>query len=253
MALAGQYKVASNAAVVAHAGKADEMIIRGLQSISLPIGFVMSTVEVSAMGERINQILPTGGTYEEISVDYNFVIGDPSQVYLAQASLNNTAIQDMRFMVDYNMLCGDFVTVDLVSDSGASYRVGTFSSPSGSKNDLFSGTVSFLPAGASTLFIAHASGTDLDFATGTGATITTTGLDFVDLGFEAGMTIILDHVDGLDPLHCKIDTVTTTVITLVDGEGDEASVPAFTGIATTAIHAGTPMVVSGQDALSCNQ
>lgn len=252
MALSGSYKVASNAAVVAHAGKSTEMVIRGLQSISLPIGFTMSTVEVSSMGERINQILPTGGTYEEISVDYNFVIGDPSQVYLEQAALNNTEIQDMRFMVDHNMLCGDFATVDLISDSGASYRVGTFSSPSGSKNDLFTGTVSFLPAGASTLFTAHASGTGLEFATGTGATITGAALDFVDLGFEAGMTIILDHVDGLDPLHCKIESVTTTVITLVDSEGDEADVTTFTGIATTAIHAGTPMSVAGYSALECN-
>jgi len=252
MALEGSYKVASNAAVVANAGKSDEMIIRGLQSISLPIGFTMGTVTVSSMGERIDAILPTGGSYEEISVNYNFVIGDPSQDYLMNAALNNTEIQDMRFMVDHNMLCGDFATVDLISDAGASYRVGTFSSPQGTKNDLFTGTVSFLPAGASALFTAHASGTGLEFATGTGATITAAALDFVDLGFETGQTIILDHVDALDPLVCKIDTVTTTVITLVDSVGDEGSVTTFTGIATTAIHGGAPMVVSGQDALSCN-
>ena len=252
MALEGSYKVASNAAVVAYAGKSNEMLIRGLQSISLPIGFTMSTVTVSSMGERIDQILPTGGSYEEISVNYNFVVGDPSQVYLMNASLNNTEIQDMRFMVDYNLLCGDFATVDLISDAGASYRVGTFSSPTGTKNDLITGTVSFLPAGASTLFTAHASGTDLEFAAGAGATITTVSLDFVDLGFKADQTIILDHVDSLDPLHCKIASVTTTVITLVDNVGDETTVPTFTGIATTAIHGGDPMVVSGYDSLVCN-
>lgn len=251
MALSGSYKVASNAAVRVYCGKTNEMLIRGLQSIQLPIGFTMSTTTVSSMGERIDQVLPVGGAYEEISVNYNFVIGDPSQTYLMQASLNNTEIQDMRFYVDDNQLCGDFAAPDLISDSGASYRVGTFSSPQGSKNDLFTGTVSFLPAGASTLFVAHANGTDLEFTSGTGGTIASTTQDFVALGFEADMTIILDHVNSLDPLFCKILSVSTNLITLVDGTGDEASVPTFTGVATTSIHAGQPMIVEGASALSC--
>ena len=220
MALSGSYKVASNAAVRVHCGKTDEMLIRGLQSIALPIGFTMSTVPVSSMGERIDQVLPTGGSFEEISVNYNFVVGDKSQTYLMQASLNNTEIQDMRFYVDDNQLCGDFAAPDLISDSGASYRVGTFSSPQGTKNDLFTGTLSFLPAGASTLFVAHANGTDLEFTAGTGATIASTVQDFVALGFEAGMTIILDHVNSLDPLFCQIKTVTSNLITLEDSVGD---------------------------------
>ena len=245
------YKVASNSAVVAYAGKSTEMILEGLQSIALPIGFTMSTTTVSSMGQRIDTVLPTGGTYEEISTNYNFVANDPSQSYLMNAALNNTEIQDMRFMVDYNMLCGDFAGLDLISDPDGSYRVGTFSSPSGTKNDLFTGTVSFLPAGPSTLYVAHANGVDLDFTAGAGATIASTTQDFVALGFETGMTIILDHVDSLDPLHCKIATVGTNLITLTDGVGDEATVPTFTGIATTAIHAGQPMVVDGYSALSC--
>ncbi len=254
MTLEGSYKVASNAAVRVHCGKSNEMLLRGLQSIALPIGFTMSTVTISSMGERIDLILPTGGTYEEISTNYNFVSGDPSQTYLMQAALNNTEIQDLRFYIDDNSLCGDFATVDLISDAGSSYRVGTFSSPTGSKNELFTGTVSFLPAGPSTLFTAHANGTDLEFTDGTGASVATidsTVQDFVALGFEAGMTIILDHVDGLDPLHCKILTVATHLITLVDGEGDEADVTLFTGIATTSIHAGMSMSVAGTDALDC--
>lgn len=254
MALSGSYKVASNAAVRVHCGKSTEMLLRGLQATALPIGFTMSTVTVSSMGERIDQVLPTGGSYEEISVNYNFVIGDPSQTYLVQAALNNTEIQDMRFYVDDNPLCGDFATVDLISDAGASYRVGTFSSPTGSKNELFTGSVSFLPAGPSTLFIAHANGTDLEFTAGTAgavATITSSTQDFTALGFEADMTIILDHVNSLDPLFCQIDTVAAHTITLVDAVGDEGSVPLFSGIATTAIHAGTSMSVSGYTSLNC--
>lgn len=251
MALQGSYKVASNAAVRVKCGKSDEMLLRGLQATALPIGFTMSTITVSSMGERIDQILPAGGSYEEISVNYNFVVGDRSQTYLMQASLNNTEIQDMRFYIDDHPLCGDFATIDKISDAGASYRVGTFSAPQGSKNELFTGTVSFLPAGPSTLFIAHANGTDLAFSSGTGATIASTTQDFVALGFKAGMTIILDHVNSLDPLFCKIATVTNNLITLEDGVGDEASVPTFTGVAATAIHAGEPMEVSGYDNLTC--
>lgn len=254
MALSGSYKVASNAAIRVHCGKTTEMLLRGLQSTALPIGFSMSTTTVSSMGERIDQVLPTGGTYEEISVNYNFVIGDPSQTYLMQSALSSSEIQDMRFYVDDNPLCGDFATVDLISDAGASYRVGTFSSPTGSKNELFTGTVSFLPAGASALFTAHAHGTDLQFTAGTAgavATISSTVQNFTTLGFEAGQTIILDHVSTLDPLHCQIDTVTIHLITLVNAVGDEGSVPVINGSATTAIHGATPIVASGYSALVC--
>jgi len=253
MAFTGSYKVASNAAVVAYAGKTEEMIIKGLQSIALPIGFTMNTTTVSSMGERIDLVLPTGGTYEEVSVNYNFASGDASQAYLMDAALNNTEIQDMRFMVDHNMLCGDFAALDLISDDTGSYRVGTFSSPQGSKNDLFTGTVSFLPAGPSTLFTAHANGSDLEFATGAGGTITATLQDFVALGFVADQTIIIDHMDtGVDPLYCKIASVTTTVITLEDGIGDEELVTTVTGIDNvTSIHAGTPMIASSLSSIVC--
>ena len=251
MALTGSYKVASNASIRAYCGKSNEMLLRGLQSTALPIGFTMNTTTVSSMGERIDQVLPTGGSYEEISVNYNFVIGDPSQLYLMQAALNNTEIQDMRFYVDDNLLCGDFATVDLISDAGASYRVGTFSSPQGSKNELFTGTVSFLPAGASTLFTAHANGVDLEFTVGDGATIASTTQDFEALGFVAGQTIILDHVNSLDPLVCKIASVAPNLVTLTNAVGDEAAVPTVTGVITTAIHAGTPMVVDSYSSLTC--
>lgn len=249
--MAGSYKVASNAAIYAYSGKVNEMKLKGLQSTALPVGFTMSTLTVSSMGERIDQVLPTGGAYEEISVNYNFVINDPSQTYLIKASLNNTEIQDMRFYVDDNLLCGDFATVDLIADPAGSYRVGTFSSPTGTKNELFTGTVSFLPAGPSTLFIAHANGTDLEFTAGAGATIDSTVQDFVALGFEADMTIILDHVNSLDPMFCTIESVTNNQIVLVDGVGDEAAVPTFTGVAATSIHAGENMIVSASTSIAC--
>jgi len=83
------------------------------------------------------------------------------------------------------------------------------------------------------------------------ATIASTTQDFVALGFEAGMTLIIDHLNSLDPLFCQIKTVAQHLITLEDAVGDEASVPTHAGVATTAIHAGESMVVSGYAALSC--
>ncbi len=247
------YKVASNAAVLAHAGKSDEMILEGLQSIALPIGFTMGTVTADVMGERISAVLPTGGTYEEISTSYYFLIDDPSQTYLMSAALNNVDIQDMRFLVDYNLLCGSFAALDLINDPNGSYRVGTMSSPTGTKNDLFNGTVSFLPNGPSTLFTKHANGTDLEFTSGSSgtATITSTVQDFVALGFAADMVMYLDHVDGLDPMIVQIDSVGVNLITLKDGIGDENSVPVFSGISATSIHAGTQMVVDGLAGIAC--
>ena len=252
MAKLSNYKVVSNAALRVKCGTADEMMIRGLQSITLPIGFTTETTTVSVMGERIAKKLPTGGEYEDISIDYAWAPGDKSQAYMRQASLNNTEIRDMRFYVDDNVLCGDFAALDLISDSSGCYRVGSVSSPSGSKNDLFTGSLTITPAGPSVEFSYHAHGTDLEFdAASGGATCTSTNQDFVEKGFEVGMTVIIDKLDGEDPIYAKIKTVTSHAITFEENVGDEARIPSATGAATTAMHGAFPMVMD-DGSLSCD-
>ena len=244
------YKVAEASAIVANAGKTDEMKLKGLQSIALPLGFSVSTITVGEMGQRIDDVVPVSGAYEELSVNYNFVMGDKSQLYLQKASYNNTKITDMRFMVDDDVLAGDFVALDLISDPDGYYSVGNFSNPSGGRNEVIAGSISILPAGSSVIFSSHASGTDLSFTaydsvTPALANVTDTSgtLGFVtNLGFEVGMTVIIDRLNGLDPLYAKIETVSDTVIEFANGVGDEPSIPTAVGDATTAIHGATPVI-----------
>ena len=46
-------------------------------------------------------------------------------------------------------------------------------------------------------------------------------------------------------MFCQIKSVAANLIVLEPDVGDEASVPVFSGIAGTAIHAGTPVTASG--------
>jgi hypothetical protein len=238
------YATASQSAVVAHAAKADEMKLTGLQNIQLPIGITVNTVTIDELGAVVSKIAPVGKTLEEVSVNYNWTPKSKSSAYLTQAQLDDTEIQDMRFYVDKNKLCGDYVAPDIISDPAACYYIGTISNPSGSNQELYSGSFSFLPAGPSSVFNCHANGTDLAFTAGAGATIASTVQDFVVLGFEADMIIQLDYVNALDPMTCVIESVAANLITLKDSIGDEASVPTFAGIATTAIHAGKTVAAS---------
>lgn len=258
------YKVTSNASIRVRCGSTDsnaeELLLSGLQSTALPIGFTASTITVSEMGTRIDKVVPVGGAYEEISINYNFAPDDESQVFLMDAALNNTDITTMRFYLDDNVLCGDFVALDLISDPNGAYRVGTFSSPQGSKNELFTGTVSFLPAGASTLFTAHSSDADatdtMAFTSGAAgaATVTRATGSFVTDGFEDGMTMLVDNIDAsTDPFYVEIDTVAALTITLVEdsgADGVEDAIAAGAFLSTTAIHGGSPMLATDSN-LTC--
>jgi len=249
MAIAGAPIVAQTSKLVVKAGKTDQMTVEGLQSLTLPLGATASTITLSQMGQRIDKIVASGLAYEEITVNSYFLAGDASQSFLQNASVNATQIQDARFYLD---TC-DFAALDLISDSAGYLQVGTYSAPSASKNEVYSNSVSFLPAGSFILFSNHVVGDSLSTTAdaGSGATVSDSDSNFVNNGFEVGMTVYLDYVNSLDPLCCKIKTVTADTITLEQGVGDEASVPTFSGIATTAIHAGTPIEVDDYADVTC--
>lgn len=249
MAITGAAVVAQTAKLVIRAGKSDELVVKGLQGLGLPLGATASTITITSMDKRIDTKKASGLEYEEITVNYNFLPGDESQDYLQDASRNAREIQDIRFYLD---TC-DFAALDLISDAPGHMQVGSYTSPSANKNEIFTGSVTFLPAGSFILFSNHVIGTTLAFVadSGSGAVVTDSASKFVENGFVAGQTVYLDHVNGLDPLCCKISTVSAGSITLVQGEGDEASVPDFSGIATSAIHSGNPIEVTDYAAVTC--
>lgn len=251
MGLQGSFQVAQDSALVLHACKSDEMLVRGLQKLVLPIGFTMSTVTVSEMGRKIDLKFPTGGEYDEATIDYNFLIGDPSQSYLQNAALNATPITDMRFEV---VRCGDFAALDLISDEDGSYRIGSITSPSAAKNEVYSGSVTILPAGSSCLFDAHVRGTTLSTVAasgGVGPQVVDSANGFIDAGFRVGDTIILDYVDGMDPIYAKLESVSAGTLQLADGVGGADTIPTFSGTAQTAVHGAVPVEESAGGTVIC--
>lgn len=242
MALDGSYVVCQTGKITLKSGTSDQLTLKGLQGMFLPIGAEAGTTELSVVGTRIATLVATGLKYSEGSFDYYYSRGDASQKLLMQYQRAGTQIQDMWFWVDTT----DFVALDLVNDPTGYMMIGTFSAPTATKNEVFSGSVTILPSGSNIVFDKHIHGTTLAFVAGTtgGASITDSGNGFVAAGFEAGDTLILTNVNSLDPLYVQIDTVAAGTITLVADVGDEASVPDFTGIATTYVHGGTPVDVT---------
>lgn len=242
MALDGSYVVAQAAKIVAKAGKSDQMIVKGLQGMSIPIGATASTISLSVIGTRIATKVATGLEYENISSSYYFAKGDPSQQYLMAASREGTQIQDMRFYIDAT----DFAALDLINDPGGYLGVGTFSSPTAQKNEVFTGTCEFVPSGSFIFFDRHIGGTTLSFTAGgagVSAQVTDSGNGFVAAGFEVGDTVIIDYLDGGNPLYAKVKTVAAGTMTFEDAVGDEATIPTATGVAATKIHGAEPVEV----------
>lgn len=247
------FLVAQASALVLHAAKSNEALVKGLQGLTLPLGFEMSTIQVSEMGRRIDLIVPSGGAYTAIDITANFVPGDPTQQFFQDCAINSTKITDMRFYLKQGC---DFAALDLINDSGGAYMIGTYSPPSvGSKNELYQNSISILPAGSSILFIAHTGnglGANLSFASvADGATATLSSGSFVTMGFEVGDVCILDYYDSEDPLYLKVKSVSASVLKFEPDIGDEATIGTFTGIANTQIHGATPIEVSGLN-LTCD-
>lgn len=246
------FVAAQNAAVVLHAGKSTETTVRGLQGMGLCLGFTMETFTVSEMGRRIALVVPSGGTYEETSINYNFVPGDASMEEFRDAALNSTKLNDVRLYVKQGC---DFSAPDLVSDSGSGLYVGSFSDPSvDSPNGIFSGSLSYMPGGAFCLFVAHSpagEGANLSYVASTRTLSVSGGDEFdTDYGFEVGDTCILDYADSMDPKYVQIASISGASMVFTAATGDIADISDFTGISTTQIHGATPMVVSGYSGLA---
>jgi len=246
------FVLAQNSAVVLHAGKSTELTVRGLQGMGLCLGFTMETQTVAEMGRRIASVVPSGGTYEETTVNYNFIPGDASLEEFRDAAINSTKLSDVRLYVKNGC---DFSAPDLISDPASGLYVGSMSDPQvDAPNGLYQGSLSYMPGGAFVLYIAHTtpgSGDDISYATAT-RTFTLADGSFVDMGFEDGDTILLDYEEltGTPPTTYQVDTVAATTMTIVEDVGDEATLGDFSGITKTQIHGATPLVVSGYTGLT---
>lgn len=243
MALSGGYVPAQASALTVRTGKSNQLSVKGLQGLTLPLGFTQQTSEASVIGTRIATKYATGASYEDINSNYYFAPGDSSQTYLMDCSRNATQIQDMWFWIDAT----DFVALDLISDPGGYVMVGTFSSPTATKNEIYSGSISLIIGGSHILFNKHIGGTTLSFTAGgagVSAQVTDSGNGFVTAGFAVGDTVIITYLDGNDPYYAKVKTVAAGTMTFEDAIGNEATIPTASGVAATKIHGGVPIEVT---------
>lgn len=240
MSTAGNFVVGQASKLVLKAGKAEEASVRGLNSLTLPLGWSATTLDIAEFGVPIDIKVTTGLAYDNVTCSGNFTIKDATQALLRQYAMNSTQIQDMRFYLDN---C-TFAALDLVSNSGGYYQVGTMSSPQGEKAGVYSFSLEVAPSGQSTLFENHNGGTDLSFVadSGSGATCTDSNSGFVDAGFAVDQICYIDYLDGLDPLCVKIEAVSAGQLTFYQNVGDDQSITTAAGIATTKISSGEPMV-----------
>jgi hypothetical protein len=237
--MAGNFVVGQTSKVVIYAGMATEATVKGLNSMNAPLGWEASTTTISEFGVPIDVQVASGLAYETVSCSGNFTLKDPTQALLRQWSMNATQIQHMRFYLDS---CS-FAALDLINNPDGYYQVAKVSSPSGEKNGVYSFSVDFTPAGPSTLFENHISGTTLSFTAGATPTVTDSASGFLTAGFAVGQVAIVDHLDGANPMYLEILTVVAGTMTFAN-KGDAALVTTDVGVATTAIHSGAPMAFS---------
>lgn len=250
MALDGQFTVAQASKITIYSGKSTQLTVKGLQGMSLPIGATASTTTLSVIGTRIATKVATGLEYENISASYYFAKNDATQQYLMEASRGGTLIQDMWFWLDGD----DFVALDKINDSAGGMMVGTFSSPTAQKNEVFTGNCELVVSGSHIFFGTHAKASTAVFsltAGGAGVSATATSADttdyaFDDLGFEAGQVVIIHGVTGYltTVYYAQIKTVAAGTLTFEDAIGDEATIPTVSAAASIQIHAATPIEVS---------
>lgn len=250
MALDGQFIVCQAAKITINSGKSTQVNVKGLQGMSIPIGATASTITLSTIGTRIATKVVTGLEYENIASDYYFAKGDTTQQYLMEASRNGTVLQDLWFWLDAD----DFAAIDLINDPAGGIMVGTFSSPTAQKNEVFSGNCEFAISGSHILFTKHAKASTAVFSltagnSGVSATATsgdTTNYSFVDLGFAVGDVVICHGVTGhLDTVYyLQVKTVTADTLTFEDGVGNEGTLPTTAAAATVQLHGAVPIEVT---------
>ena len=261
------FVLAQNSAMWIDKATATEMKIMGLQGMGLGLGFSQTEKEIPMMGVRISPKVFTGATYDTMTVNNNFIEGDPTQEYIRGAALSGTMIKPIRL---YTKDGCHFSAPDQPNSTGVAHQggytsgasgmnVGSYTDPqAGAPTDTYTNSVSFAPGGPFAMFIAHTVPGDYlnitvlgEATTGAGATIELLDASTWDSrGFEDGDTIIVDY-NGSTPKYGVIASGSgTSTITLVEGGGDAAILTDGVLTAGGAVHGASPSNVAGMD-LSC--
>lgn len=182
------YVSGANMSLVINKNESTEATVRGLNAMTLPLGFTRQTIAVSEFGVDIDTKIAAGASYDDMNASGNFVVGDTNgQDLLRQYATANTSITNMRFKL--NETPGDFVTLDLANDPNGYYQVSQFSPGTANKSGVIPVTINMIAGGKSILFSKH-SVTPITAVTTT--TIVSDTADDWDTRFAIGDVIVID-------------------------------------------------------------
>ena len=206
--------------------------IKGLNALTVP-GIDRNTVEIVEFEKDFDFTVPTSAKWTEGSISGNYVRGDDDgQRALREKLFANEGLADLRLYEDE----ADFWACDLANDPASQIFIKSMPGPDVSKSGVIAFSATLLVQGLLALYTAHAAGTGIAFVQGDGAadTITDAGSGFVEAGFKAGMSLIIENSPGNDAVSALITEVAAGVLTL----STEGVLTAESGTATTAIHGG---------------
>ena len=263
-----KFVLAQNSAMWIHKATDDAMKIMGLQGMGLALGFSQQEKEIPMMGERISPKVFTGASYDAMTVNNNFIEGDPTQEYLRNMALSGTMIKPIRLYTKdgCHFSAPDQPNSTSVAGVGgyvsgmSGLNVGNWTDPqAGAPSDTYTNSVSFAPGGPFAMFIAHAVLANLGDAIAVLSEATNVGaatIELVDntvwdtLGFEDGDTIIVDY-NGATPKYAVIASGSNTdIITLELEQGDSTSLADGNLTTGGAVHGASPSSVGSLD-LTC--
>lgn len=222
------FQSGANSKVVVKCNSADEATIKGLNALTLPLGFTRTILTVDEFGVDISTKITAGASYDDLSFAGNLVVGDTKgQDVIREYARNNTQITDMRFYLDDD----NFVTNDLANDPGSYYQVAQFSPGQATKSGIYPLAVTMTVGGQSALFNAHMTGATMAFVAD--GTITDSDSGFVDAGFAVGQTLIIEGATtAANDKQCLITAVAAGTITT------NTTFTAEAAVAATKIHGG---------------
>lgn len=232
-----------NAAIVLKYGTADQATVKGINSLTLP-SLTRSVITSEEFGVDFASSDAGGGKYGDIQYGGNAITGDTKgQDQLKAYLIDNTKFTDARIYI--STVTGHFLAADTARDTEAGFQVVENTPSSVGVNDTFKFTGKWCVNGRYAIFTVHrpdVATPKIAFVASTtpttvGATITDSTSKFVDDGFKAGQTLIIEGSTSNDGVYL-IKTVAAETITL-DILGTVSQLTSESALATTILHGGT--------------
>jgi len=229
-----EFKTAESAALVLKYGDTDQAVVKGLNRLGLP-SYERQDVTVDEFRQLMSRKFTTGLTLGDITFGGNMVVGDTKGQDQLKAYLkDNTKFTDARLYLDLE----DFLAVDLANDEDTAWQVGGYTPGEADKNGIFSLSGRIVSNGRVAYFTKHLEGTSpatIAFVNGGASedTITDSDSGFVDAGFVAGDTLIVEGSTSNDGQYLIKEVAAGTLTLTCIG-----TLTAESGLSGTALHGG---------------